>query len=147
MMNFKRKQAPAYDAEPFDVSGIEEDIREVIGEVAQSRAVERYAPAVLPPNVIELGQVTAQAVMAQHEAAVKTIEAMREPMRELSADHEKALADLVAEMKYIEETAARFQELGQQRRDLIQKTSEVITEVRKICDDFRAKIEPHPDVP
>ena len=141
MMNFpKRKQVPAHNAEPpFDVATLEDEI----GEVLQaSRAIERYAPTPLPANVIEIGQVTAQAVMAQHDAAVKTIEQMREPMRELAEDHQKALADLVAEMKYIEETAQRFRELGEQRRDLIQKTAEVITEVRKICDDFRAKIEP-----
>lgn len=136
-MNFKlRKQ---HNPEVFDASTLEDDVVEAF---QNSRAVERFAPPPPPPTVNDIGNVTAEAVMAQYDAASKTILEMKTPMQEWSSQCQTALADLEAAMKYIEETAARFREIGQSTHDRIQKSSVAITEVRQTCDDIRAKIDP-----
>jgi hypothetical protein len=99
-------------------------------------------PAPPPPSIAEIGQVTAEAVMTQYEAAAKTIEEMKAPMQAWATMHEKALADLAAMVKHIEETAKRYRDMGQETHDKMQRSSGVLTEVRQLCDDIRTKINP-----
>lgn len=134
-MNFKRKPqvVEAYNPETFDVTSLEAEI------AAEMNTIQRYAP---PASVEEIGTVTAEAVMAQHEALAKTVEEMREPIKDLATKHQNALADLAAAMTYIDETAQRCRTVGENSRDHIRKSSETIAECRALCDAVRAKIDP-----
>jgi hypothetical protein len=135
-------------SEVFNVNNIddlEDQIGELISQEVPRRPLQDYTPpteltALVPP--IDIGTVTAEAVMTQYEAAAKTIEGMKAPLQEWTKECQTALADLQAAMTYIDETAKRFREIGEQTHQRIQKSSVALAEVRKICDEIRAKIDP-----
>jgi hypothetical protein len=152
-MSFRKRKEQPFNPEVFDVSSIEDEIGGLVrhdnerrafntGHPKPDRALHQLAPPDDQPSVDSIGQVTAEAVMAQYEAAAKTIEAMREPMKNWTDHCQTALADLKAAMEYIDETAKRFRELGQTTHDRIQRSSAAITEVRQTCDSIREKIDP-----
>jgi hypothetical protein len=144
-MNLKRlRQQPPV----FDVSTLENEIGDLVHRERPHVAdYEQYAPAAIEPPPaprppVELGEVTAQAVVAQFAALSKTFTDWKEPLEQLANQHQTALADLVAEIKYIDETIVRISAVGQANADRLKQTSVTISEVRKLCDDARSRLDP-----
>jgi conjugal transfer/entry exclusion protein len=138
-MNFKRKPQAvlAYNPEVFDVASLEKEIGE-----AMHQSIQQNAAAPPLPTIEDIGKVTGEAVMAQYQAAADTINEMKKPMQEWVDQCERALADLKAAMTYIDETAKKFREMGQETHDKIQQSSAAISSVRETCDLIRNKIGP-----
>ncbi len=158
-MNFRqiRKQIKN-EPEAFDVNSIEDQIGELVSQEVPRRPLQDYAAHQTkeamyhaqkpPPTVEEVDAVTAEAVMLKYATVEKTISEMKEPLADLAQKHQLILADLAAAMTYLEETAARFRQLGEESRDQITRTSAVITKIRAMCAATTAEIElPGPSTP
>ncbi len=138
---------------PFDVntSSVEADITALI----RHRRPSDYAPpAVRQPRselpsyvkhaegADEIAKLTAHAIIKQYEELALTLEKLRDPLMEQADGHQKALDNLHAEMKRVDDSVQRVRDLGTQAFEQFQKTAGVIAEVRRVCDDACDKIEP-----
>ncbi len=167
-MNFRRIREKINEPAAFDVNSIEDEIGELVSQEVPRRPLQDYAAHqtkeamyhaqqdYAPPATIQqIGQMTATAVMAQTEAAVKSALEYKELMQGWTSEYQTALADLDASMKYIDDKVQRFREIGQANHDGLMKLSENITEfntkARALCDDIQAKIDqtklPDPSTP
>lgn len=158
---FGSKNAVAKLPPPLDFEQLEADIA---GEAKRVRKFPRFAPeddpdrfappevreAIAPPlpdyvehadGVDQISKLTAGVVIEQHEQAAQTIEQMRAPLEQWAKAHQLAIDDLGAAMKYIDETAQRLRDVGKSTFEKYQKSTLVISEIRKTCEDIREKVE------
>ncbi len=134
--------------QPFDISNVENDIADIVRHTAYAPPAVRQALVPLPSYVQhaesadEISKLTAHAVISQYEECAKAIEQMREPLKAWAEGHQNALNDLHAAMKYVDEAAQYCRDLGAGTFERFQKSADVIAQVRRTCDELRAKIEP-----
>jgi len=136
---------------------LDDGLDDEFGDLPRPQSAEAYAPprpVALPeepklPDYVKhadgadaMTKLTSHAVINQYEAAARTVEAMREPIRAWADAHEKALDDLRGAMERIDETAKHFRDLGAATFDRLQQSAAAITEVRRTCDEVTAKIDP-----
>ncbi len=135
---------------PFDVTRLEEDVREAVTQRPHIQAVD-YTPRTAPPpvpeyvshrdDVTEIGRLSAEAIVREYEETAKEIEAMGGTVREMVQRCEQLSASASAMLKDIKSTAARYRKEGKRIFNEIESCSSATDEVRRMCESFRNKIE------
>jgi hypothetical protein len=95
------------------------------------------------PDVDQIGKLSAEAVTAQYEGAVKALEAMGTTLIDCVERAEKMAAGCKDAIAYVQDTAQKYREEAKLIFDRIEQASVMTAEVRSICDEMRKKIE-HP---
>lgn len=118
-----------------------------IGFAAPSKARTPSSP--MPPyvehhpDVDQIGKLSAEAVTAQYEGAVKALEAMGTTLIDCVRRAEKMAAGCEDAIAYVQDTAQKYREEAKLIFDRIEQASVMTAEVRSLCDEMRKKIE-HP---
>jgi signal transduction protein with GAF and PtsI domain len=134
---------------PFDVSRLEEEVREAAQQQPPHiQALER-APRLAPPvpdyvshrdDTSEIGKLSAEAIVKEYEETAKEIEAMGEVVKEMVQRCEQLTSSASAMLKDIKATAARYRKEGKRMFTEIESCSSATDEVRRLCEAFRDKI-------
>ena len=95
------------------------------------------------PDVDQIGKLSAEAVIAQYEGAVKALEAMGATLIDCVKRAEKMAAGCKDAIAYVQDTAQKYREEAKLIFDRIEQASVMTAEVRSLCDEMRKKIE-HP---
>ncbi len=135
---------------PFDVTRLEEDVREAVTQRPHIQAVDYTPRTATPPvpeyvshrdDVTEIGRLSAEAIVREYEETAKEIEAMGGTVREMVQRCEQLSASASAMLKDIKSTAARYRKEGKRIFNEIESCSSATDEVRRMCESFRNKIE------
>jgi signal transduction protein with GAF and PtsI domain len=134
---------------PFDVSRLEEEVREAAQQhPPHIQALER-APRIAPPvpdyvshrdDTTEIGKLSAEAIVKEYEETAKEIEAMGDVVREMVQRCEQLTSSASTMLKDIKTTAARYRKEGKRMFTEIESCSSATDEVRRLCEAFRDKI-------
>lgn len=134
---------------PFDVSRLEEEVREAAQHhPPHVQALER-APRIAPPvpeyvthreDISEIGKLSAEAIVKEYEETAKEIEAMGEVVREMVQRSEHLTSSASAMLKDIKATASRYRKEGKRMFTEIESCSSATDEVRRLCEAFRDKL-------
>jgi signal transduction protein with GAF and PtsI domain len=134
---------------PFDVSRLEEEVREAAQQhPPHIQALER-APRIAPPvpdyvshrdDTTEIGKLSAEAIVKEYEETAKEIEAMGDVVREMVQRCEQLTSSASTMLKDIKTTAARYRKEGKRMFNEIESCSSATDEVRRLCEAFRDKI-------
>jgi hypothetical protein len=89
-----------------------------------------------------LGRLSAQAVLAQYEAAAKHVEDMGIAIKERIAALEASLQECDQDMKLLGDAAQVIRDKGKLAYAHIEHTSALSKEIRGLCTDFRQKMSP-----
>ena len=92
-------------------------------------------------NVDQIGKLSAEAVVAQYEDAVKALEAMGTTLIDCVQRAEKMAAGCKDAIAYVQDTAQKYREEANLIFDRIQQASVMTAEVRSVCDDMRKRID------
>jgi hypothetical protein len=136
---------------------VEQDIARALAKSPPPRDHRRidFAPAIrtqtqpMPAyvehhaDVDQIGKLTAEAVIAQYEGAVKALEAMGTTLIDCVNRAEKMAAGCKDAITYVQDTAQKYREEAKLIFDRIEQASVMTAEVRSVCDEMRKKIE-HP---
>lgn len=95
------------------------------------------------PDVDQIGKLSAEAVTAQYEGAVKALEAMGITLIDCVKRAEKMAAECKDAIAYVQDTAQKYREEAKLIFDRIEQASVMTAEVRSLCDEMRKRIE-HP---
>jgi hypothetical protein len=135
---------------PFDVSRLEDEVRDVVLQKQPLVQAADYAPrAAASPvpeyvshgeGVSEIGKLSAEAIVKEYEETAKEIEAIGEVVREMVQRCEQLTASASDMLKDIKTTAMRYRKEGKRMFDEIESCSMTTDEVRKLCGSFRDKI-------
>ena len=93
------------------------------------------------PDVDQIGKLSAEAVTAQYEGAVKALEAMGTTLIDCVERAEKMAAGCKDAIAYVQDTAQKYREEAKLVFDRIQQASVMTAEVRSVCDEMRKRIE------
>ena len=91
----------------------------------------------------QIGKLSAEAVIAQYEGAVKALEDMGTTLIDCVKRAEKMAAGCKDAINYVHDTAQKYREEAKLIFERIEQASVVTAEVRSVCDEMRKKIE-HP---
>jgi hypothetical protein len=94
-------------------------------------------------NVDQIGKLSAEAVIAQYEGAVKALEEMGATLIDCVKRAEKMAAGCKDAITFVQDTAQKYREEAKLIFDRIEQASVMTAEVRSVCDEMRKKIE-HP---
>jgi hypothetical protein len=92
-------------------------------------------------DVDQIGKLSAEAVVAQYEGAVKALEDMGATLLDCVGRAEKMAAGCKDAISYVQETAQKYREEAKLIFDRIEQASVMTAEVRSVCDEMRKKIE------
>jgi hypothetical protein len=92
-------------------------------------------------DIDQIGKLSAEAVIAQYEGAVKALEAMGTTLIDCVRRAEKMAADCKDAIAYVQDTAQKYREEAKLIFDRIQQASVMTAEVRSVCDQMRKRIE------
>ncbi|HEY0431877.1 MAG TPA: hypothetical protein VGC61_08650 [Pyrinomonadaceae bacterium] len=95
----------------------------------------------------EIGKLSAEAIVAEYEAAAKDIEAMGAELIKRVKQCETMTQDALAVIKEMKATAARYREEAKRVFLQIQECSLMTAEVRKTCTELKEKIAAPPTAP
>jgi hypothetical protein len=116
-----------------------------IGFAAAPKVQKPSSP--MPPyvehhaDVDQIGKLSAEAVIAQYEGAVKALEAMGTTLIDCVQRAEKMAAGCKDAIAYVQDTAQKYREEAKVVFDRIEQASVMTAEVRSLCDEMRKKIE------
>jgi hypothetical protein len=133
------------------------DLERAIGEEVRNRPSAHEPDPFAPPSVrspaiampqyvehsdgaTEIGKLSAEAVVAEYEAAAKEIEAMGVELIERVKQCETMTRDALAVTEELKETARRYREEAKRVFLQIEDCSRVTAEVRQTCTDLKEKI-------
>ena len=92
-------------------------------------------------DIDQIGKLSAEAVIAQYESAVKALEAMGTTLIDCVQRAEKMAAGCKDAIAYVQDTAQKYREEAKLVFDRIEQASVMTAEVRSVCDDMRKRIE------
>jgi hypothetical protein len=135
---------------PFDVSRLEEDVRDLAQQKPQHVQAVDYAPRTSSPSVpeyvshrddaTEIGKLSAEAVIKEYEETAKEIEAIGEFVKDMLQRCDQLAVSTSTMLKDIKATAARYRKEGKRMFQEIETCSSTTDEVRRLCESFRDKI-------
>lgn len=135
---------------PFDVSRIEDDVRDAVLQKQPHIQAVDYAPRTPAPPVpdyvshgegaTEIGKLSAEAIVKEYEETAKEIEAVGEVVREMVQRCEQLTSSASNMLKDIKATAARYRKEGKRMFNEIESCSTTADEVRRLCESFRDKV-------
>jgi septal ring factor EnvC (AmiA/AmiB activator) len=114
------------------------DLERDLGQLLAASTAPR--PESLPKPSDDLGRMSGEAIMAQYEAAAKSVEEMGENVKDRTAKLEAALADCDADMKLIREAATFIREKGKHVQAQIEAASAASNEIRSAVVEFKRKV-------
>ena len=94
-------------------------------------------------DVDQIGKLSAEAVIAQYEGAVKALEEMGATLIDCVKRAESMAAGCKDTIAFVQDTARKYREEAKLIFDRIEQASVMTAEVRSVCDEMRKKIE-HP---
>ena len=94
-------------------------------------------------DVDQIGKLSAEAVIAQYEGAVKALEEMGTTLIDCVKRAENMAAGCKDAIAYVQDTAQKYREEAKLIFERIEQASVMTAEVKSVCDDVRKKIE-HP---
>jgi hypothetical protein len=92
-------------------------------------------------DVDQIGKLSAEAVIAQYEGAVKALEALGTTLIDCVQRAEKMAAGCKDAIAYVQDTAQKYREEAKLIFDRIELASVMTAEVRSVCDEMRKRIE------
>jgi hypothetical protein len=92
-------------------------------------------------DVDQIGKLSAEAVIAQYESAVKALEAMGATLIDCVKRAEKMAAECKDAIAYVQDTAEKYREEAKLIFDRIEQASVMTAEVRSVCDEMRKRID------
>ena len=113
------------------------DMEHELGQLLKT-ASQPLVPMV--KKVDDLGKMSGEAIMAQYEAAARSVEEMGEDVKERIAKLEAAMEECHKDMRLITEAAVFIREKGTAMRAQIEKASEVSNDIRSAVDEFKRKM-------
>src|SRR4051794_1985550 len=121
---------------------------------ANSAALTARVPSVAMPEYVqheegatEIGKLSAEAIVAEYEAAAKEIEAMGAELIKRVKQCETMAQDALAVTKEMKDTAARYREHAKRVFLHIEECSLMTAEVRRTCTELKEKIAAPPTSP
>jgi hypothetical protein len=121
---------------------------------ANSAPVTAGVPRLAMPEYVqhdegatEIGKLSAEAIVAEYEAAAKEIEAMGAELIKRVNQCETMAQDALAVTKEMKDTAARYREHAKRVFLHIEECSLMTAEVRKTCTELKKKIAAPPTAP
>ena len=93
-----------------------------------------------PVQEQDIGRLSAEAVLAQYEAAAKSVEGMGDEIKDRIKRLEAALVEADQDLKLVAEAAAAIREKGRLVYVQIEEASGVSEKIRNACADFRKKV-------
>jgi hypothetical protein len=94
-------------------------------------------------DIDQIGKLSAEAVIAQYEGAVKALEAMGTTLIDCVKRAETMAAGCRDAIAYVQDTAQKYREEAKLIFDRIEQAAVMTAEVKLICDEMRKKLE-HP---
>jgi hypothetical protein len=142
---------------PSTIGRVLTDLEREIGQEIRNRPSAQEPDPFAPPSVrspaiampqyvehsdgaTEIGKLSAEAVVAEYEAAAKEIEAMGVELIERVKQCEAMTRDALAVTEELNETARRYREEAKRVFLQIENCSRVTAEVRQTCTDLKEKI-------
>jgi len=122
-----------------DEMNIQQEIERVARQPVQQYAEPDNSKA-RPNGIDDLGRMSAEAVMAQYEAAAKAVEEMGVAVKERISKISAALIECDADMKEIAETANSIREKGKLVQAQIEEASALSSSIRDACVDFKKRV-------
>jgi uncharacterized coiled-coil DUF342 family protein len=113
------------------------DMEHELGQLLKT-ASQPLVPMV--KKVDDLGKMSGEAIMAQYEAAARSVEEMGEEVKERIAKLEAAMEECHKDMRLITEAAVFIREKGTAMRAEIEKASEVSNDIRSAVNEFKRKM-------
>jgi len=139
---------------PFDVSRLEEVVRDAVLEKQPPIQPVNYAPQAAEPkipeyvshreDVTEIGKLSAEAIVKEYEETAKEIEAIGEVVKDMVHRCEQLAASASSILREIKATATTYREEGKRMFNEIESCSTTTDEVRRLCESFREKITTKP---
>src|SRR4051812_15174803 len=138
---------------------------EIKAEAPETASVRELPPANSPPvradvprlampeyvqheeGATEIGKLSAEAIVAEYEAAAKEIEAMGAELIKRVKQCKTMAQDALAVTKEMKDTAARYREHAKRVFLHIEECSLMTAEVRKTCTELKKKIAAPPTAP
>jgi hypothetical protein len=130
-----RNRPPAHEPDPFAPPSVR----------APAMAMPEYVEH--RDGATEIGKLSAEAVVAEYEAAAKEIEAMGVELIERVKQCEAMTRDALAVTEELKETARRYREEAKRVFLQIENCSRVTAEVRQTCTELKEKIALKPELP
>lgn len=110
-------------------------------ETELGQLLKRAAPPVtLPAIKTDLGRMSGEAIMAQYEAAARSVEEMGEDVKERIAKLEAAMVECHNDMRLVTEAAVFIREKGKHVQALIEEASAVSNDIRSAVVEFKRKV-------
>ena len=94
-------------------------------------------------DVDQIGKLSAEAVIAQYEGAVKALEEMGATLIDCVKRAESMAAGCKDTIAFVQDTARKYREEAKLIFDRIEQASLMTAEVKSVCDEMRKKME-HP---
>jgi hypothetical protein len=94
-------------------------------------------------NVDQIGKLSAEAMIAQYEGAVKALEEMGATLIDCVKRAESMAAGCKDTFAFVRDTAKQYREEAKLIFDRIEQASVMTAEVKSVCDEMRKKME-HP---
>ena len=94
-------------------------------------------------NVDQIGKLSAEAMIAQYEGAVKALEEMGATLIDCVKRAESMAAGCKDTFAFVRDTAKQYREEAKVIFDRIEQASVMTAEVKSVCDEMRKKME-HP---
>jgi hypothetical protein len=135
---------------PFDVSRLEEDVRDLAQQKPPHIQAVDHAPRTQSPPVpeyvshrddaTEIGKLSAEAIVKEYEETAKEIEAIGEFVKDMLQRCDQLAVSTSTMLKEIKATAAGYRKEGKRMFQEIETCSSTTDEVRRLCESFRDKI-------
>ena len=91
-------------------------------------------------NLDDLGRMSAEAVLAQYEAAAIAVEDMGLSVKEMVKKLGEAMVECAADMKHLNETAIEIREKGKHYEALISRVNDLSKSIRDTCAEFKKQV-------
>jgi uncharacterized coiled-coil DUF342 family protein len=112
---------------------LERDMQDALKRQQIGQAVEHV-------NEEDVGRLSAEAVLAQYEAAAKGVETMGDEIKDRISKLETAMREADEAMKLVAEAAAAIREKGKMVHLQIEEATQLSKDIRDACVEFRKKV-------
>jgi hypothetical protein len=129
---------------PQEDEHLRADMRHTIeSEVAQQVSTRRWtnpSPLAQQQPLDDLGRMSAEAVLAQYEAAAKAVEEMGSHIKDRVSALDESLRETDRDLKLIAEAAAAIRDKGKRVQLQIEEVSSLSRDIRDACTEFKRKM-------
>jgi hypothetical protein len=104
------------------------------------RTSSKALPVPVTKKIDDLGRMSGEAIMAQYEAAARSVEDMGEHVKERIAKLEAAMVECHKDMRLITEAAVFIREKGIVVQKQIEEAAAVSNDIRSAVTEFKRKV-------